>query len=64
MVSERDFDNVTLTEVVTAMHCKGFLETWLMFEVPAPFIPFLPSSAYTYQYFKAKSDCGRCGKSA
>ena len=38
------------------LHCKGFLETWLAFEVPTSFIPFLFSasiwSMYVFQYLR------------
>ena len=33
-----------MTGVITSMHCKGFLEMRLMFELPASFIPFLSSA--------------------
>ena len=42
MVLEHDFNNVTwVGSSVTCMHCKGFLETWLTFEVPTSFINLL-----------------------
>ena len=38
MASKRDFDNVTCA---TCVHCKGFLETGVTFEVLTSFIPLL-----------------------
>ena len=43
IVSKRDFDNVTGV-VTSTMHCRGFLETILMFRELASFVPFLFSA--------------------
>ena len=49
-----------MTGVVISMHCKGSLKRDLRLNYQhLSFLPcLLPSSAYVYQHFKAKSDLG------
>ena len=48
--------------VVTCMHCKSFLETWLTFELPSSFIPLLFSVVICVclSVVQGKEDSGKC----